>query len=221
MNRSRLEHSRLASRTGARRSGSSRRSKLGANNRLSSNEASLLKNAASRPLRHNSLQRRVTTVTIPKRLAHAVLAFVCLGLTPGAQAKNCKTGQPCGNSCISWSKTCRIGSGGSGTSYVAPRSSSPAPAPAPQTSTDPKSTLAPAPAAPPVISKLPAGSSETTRTMRVDGAAFEWPAFEAPVVAHVKAGTVIPIYRRHGQWVRMSPDSAPTHQWVYEAVLHK
>ncbi|MBO2548356.1 SH3 domain-containing protein [Shewanella algae] len=25
-------------------------------------------------------------------------------------AKNCKKGQPCGNSCISWKKTCRIGS---------------------------------------------------------------------------------------------------------------
>jgi len=73
-----------------------------------------------------------------------------------------------------------------------------------------------------VISNLPAaGSSEATRTMRVDGAAFEWPAFEAPVVAHIKAGTVIPLYRRHGQWVRISPDSAPTHQWVHEAVLLK
>ena len=25
------------------------------------------------------------------------------------QAKNCKKGQPCGNSCISWKKICRIG----------------------------------------------------------------------------------------------------------------
>lgn len=154
---------------------------------------------------------------IPKRLANAFLALICLALTPGAQAKNCKTGQPCGNSCISWSKTCRVGSNGGGTSYAAPRSTSPAPES--QISPSPKSTLAPALAAPPVISNLPAGSSKATRTMRVDGAAFEWPAFEAPVVAHIKAGTVIPIYRRHGQWVRMSPDSAPTHQWVPEAVL--
>lgn len=157
-------------------------------------------------------------MTIPKRLANAFLALICLALTPGAQAKNCKTGQPCGNSCISWSKTCRVGSSGS-TSYTAPRST--APAPAPQISTPPKSTIAPAVAAPPVISNLPAGSSKATRTMRVDGAAFEWPAFEAPVIAHIKAGTVVPIHRTHGQWVRISPDSASTHQWVHDAVLLK
>ncbi|MBP4041739.1 MULTISPECIES: SH3 domain-containing protein [unclassified Aeromonas] len=38
----------------------------------------------------------------------ALLLSVFLFLISPAHAKNCKKGQPCGNSCISWSKTCRI-----------------------------------------------------------------------------------------------------------------
>ena len=38
----------------------------------------------------------------------ALLLSVFLLLISPAHAKNCKKGQPCGNSCISWSKTCRI-----------------------------------------------------------------------------------------------------------------
>ncbi|MGL6010643.1 MAG: SH3 domain-containing protein, partial [Shewanella oncorhynchi] len=30
-------------------------------------------------------------------------------LTSVTYAKNCKKGQPCGNSCISWNKTCHVG----------------------------------------------------------------------------------------------------------------
>jgi hypothetical protein len=36
------------------------------------------------------------------------LGFLLLAGAAEAQ-KSCKKGQPCGNSCISWSKTCRIG----------------------------------------------------------------------------------------------------------------
>ncbi|MFQ2818895.1 MULTISPECIES: SH3 domain-containing protein [Aeromonas] len=36
-----------------------------------------------------------------------LLSLLILLISP-AHAKNCKKGQPCGNSCISWSKTCRI-----------------------------------------------------------------------------------------------------------------
>ncbi|MFQ2102542.1 SH3 domain-containing protein [Aeromonas sanarellii] len=38
----------------------------------------------------------------------ALLLSVFLLLISPTHAKNCKKGQPCGNSCISWSKTCRI-----------------------------------------------------------------------------------------------------------------
>ncbi len=37
-----------------------------------------------------------------------IMIFILFFLSKGVIAKNCKKGQPCGNSCISWSKTCRI-----------------------------------------------------------------------------------------------------------------
>lgn len=44
------------------------------------------------------------------RLWILLLVFVLGHPISIANAKNCKKGQPCGNSCISWNKTCRIGS---------------------------------------------------------------------------------------------------------------
>ncbi|EGQ9578027.1 SH3 domain-containing protein [Vibrio cholerae] len=43
--------------------------------------------------------------------------FICLFVCFGVNAKQCKKGQPCGNSCISWSKTCRINSYSSNYDY--------------------------------------------------------------------------------------------------------
>ncbi|MGL5471576.1 MAG: SH3 domain-containing protein [Shewanella sp.] len=42
---------------------------------------------------------------------YKIFLFLCIGLAVGfnVEAKSCKKGQPCGNSCISWNKTCRIG----------------------------------------------------------------------------------------------------------------
>ncbi len=58
------------------------------------------------------------------RVKYKILLVLFLGFTFGfnAQAKNCKKGQPCGNSCISWKKTCRIGTYSSNT-YTSPKSS--------------------------------------------------------------------------------------------------
>ncbi|MBL4263594.1 SH3 domain-containing protein [Vibrio fluvialis] len=42
-----------------------------------------------------------------------LVLFFCLTVGFNAQAKSCKKGQPCGNSCISWKKTCRIGTSSS------------------------------------------------------------------------------------------------------------
>jgi len=39
----------------------------------------------------------------------ALLGILVMLAALPAEAKNCKKGQPCGNSCISWSKTCHIG----------------------------------------------------------------------------------------------------------------
>lgn len=48
-------------------------------------------------------------------------------LVAPAEAKNCPNSQPCGNSCISWSKTCHVGSGRS--TYTPP---APNPKPSPK-----------------------------------------------------------------------------------------
>lgn len=37
------------------------------------------------------------------------ILIITILLSTTIEAKNCKKGQPCGNSCISWKKTCRIG----------------------------------------------------------------------------------------------------------------
>ena len=38
-----------------------------------------------------------------------LIVIAMLAVVPSiASAKRCKKGQPCGNSCISWSKTCHI-----------------------------------------------------------------------------------------------------------------
>ncbi len=52
------------------------------------------------------------------------MALLCALSAPSFSA-NCKKGKPCGNSCISWDKTCRIGS-----SYSPPPASSYSPPPA-------------------------------------------------------------------------------------------
>lgn len=51
---------------------------------------------------HRSYNERVTMKNT------IILLSLFLLLISPVHAKNCKKGQPCGNSCISWSKTCRI-----------------------------------------------------------------------------------------------------------------
>lgn len=124
--------------------------------------------------------------------------------------RNCKTGQPCGNSCISWSKTCRIGSGSSGGSYSAAPAALAAPAAAAMGKVAPVSTPLPGPS--PV-------EQPQQRTLAVDGAAFEWPDFEAPVAAHIAKGSKVSVYSKHREWIRISPDRTFPIQWVPGSVL--
>lgn len=44
-----------------------------------------------------------------KYMAAFTVAALLAMLPTQSHAKNCKNSQPCGNSCISWSKTCRVG----------------------------------------------------------------------------------------------------------------
>lgn len=142
--------------------------------------------------------------------AQLAILMIGLGLSTDALAQTCKNGQPCGNSCISWNKVCRIGS------------ETPATPAAPATPATPavKPARAPGPAVQRPVAPLVTDSPASTRILRVDGTAFEWPAFEARVVAHIKAGTAVTAYRTQGQWIRISQDSmSSAAQWVHEAVL--
>ncbi|MYZ43053.1 hypothetical protein EYW45_08785 [Achromobacter sp. KS-M25] len=136
----------------------------------------------------------------------AVVSFVAPGT---GWARNCKTGQPCGNSCISWSKTCRIGSGSFSGSY----NTAPAALAAPAATA--VSKVVPVSKAPP----REAGALEQQRTLAVDGAAFEWPDFEAPVAAHIAKGSKVSVYSKHREWIRISPDRTFPIQWVPGSVL--
>ncbi len=46
-----------------------------------------------------------------------LLIIISLLISQLVFAKNCTKGQPCGNSCISWKKTCHVGSYSSTSSY--------------------------------------------------------------------------------------------------------
>jgi hypothetical protein len=48
------------------------------------------------------------------------MLFYLLTLIHDADAKNCKKGQPCGASCIAWSKTCHSGSSSRSSSHAPP-----------------------------------------------------------------------------------------------------
>jgi len=51
----------------------------------------------------------------------ALLIIAFLGYGTDVLAKNCRNSQPCGNACISWSKTCRAGSSGETTKHHSKR----------------------------------------------------------------------------------------------------
>lgn len=54
------------------------------------------------------------------RISLLILALAACAAAPAAAQKNCKKGIPCGNTCISADKVCRIG-GSSSSGTVAPR----------------------------------------------------------------------------------------------------
>lgn len=63
-----------------------------------------------------------------------VVAFL-LSLATPASAQNCKKGIPCGNSCISAGKTCRVGAGTARAAPGSPGATAPVAAPPPSTTT--------------------------------------------------------------------------------------
>ena len=69
----------------------------------------------------------------------ALLALLLLVAAPAEAQKRCKKGIPCGNSCISATKTCRVGGGSSS----APQRGEPSVTPQPLATAAPASTDAP------------------------------------------------------------------------------
>ena len=133
------------------------------------------------------------------------LLVILVGFMPNdSWSKNCRKGQPCGNSCISWDKTCRIGNTSTGSSArtVIPA----APAVSIQSSPTPARFIAPI-------------KGPDQRTLSVTGAAFEWPDFEAPIVSHFDKGRTVTVYSTHRDWVRVSPERSFPVQWVPGSVL--
>ncbi len=123
-----------------------------------------------------------------------ILAWVFAG---PAEAKNCKNSQPCGNSCISWSKTCHVGSGSS--TYTPPRTSSKSSAPTPKpAAVEPEpapvvSEAAVADAAPPkapVVEQT--GTPGTTTKGKAKKVTTTEVEPEAPVPAPASAAVVAP-----------------------------
>jgi hypothetical protein len=65
-----------------------------------------------------SMRRRKTNAAVRTWTLPLALALLCLWGDGASSAPNCKKGQPCGNSCISWDKVCRKPS----PSYAPPQS---------------------------------------------------------------------------------------------------
>ncbi|WP_428673050.1 SH3 domain-containing protein [Photobacterium swingsii] len=58
------------------------------------------------------------------KMKHFVIVFFAILMSFSVNAKVCKKGQPCGNSCISWSKTCHKNYTSSTSSSYTPKSTS-------------------------------------------------------------------------------------------------
>lgn len=133
-----------------------------------------------------------------------------------AFAKNCRNSQPCGNSCISWNKTCRIGT----TSTYRPPSSS---------DTSYRSYSLPAtvaPAAQPATSPsrqdvAPPAIQQSTLFAQTDAAfVFELPSRSARRVRRLVFGEQVTVYESLGEWMRISAAGSPE-EWVIGAYLGK
>jgi|SynMetStandDraft_1070027.scaffolds.fasta_scaffold13728_1 hypothetical protein len=117
-----------------------------------------------------------------------------LGLiTSDAWAKNCRNSQPCGNSCISWNKTCRIGS----SSYVSPT---------PTVRTQPSAT------------SYEAVSASDLYVQGDDTYSVSAPAHTARRLRRLAFGEIVRPYQQIGDWIRISEAGQPD-EWVIRQSL--
>jgi len=128
------------------------------------------------------------------------LATFALFIFP-VQAKNCRKGIPCGNTCISANKTCRIAGGStkSAPAYTAPRMVTPATPSAPSA---------------PASSARPARPVERQKQGQITLHAY--PSTAAPVTGYYVPGQELKVYGSAGDWILISPLDAPKHQWMLQ-----
>jgi len=135
---------------------------------------------------------------------------------PNVWAKNCKKGQPCGNSCISWNKTCRIG--GSSYNYTPP-----APATRSLYTPTPKPTQI---VAPPQVDQstekidiTPRDTDAESQFAQTDAAfVYALPSRSAKRIRRLVFGEKVSVYESLGGWSRISPTSA-SEEWVQQIYL--
>jgi hypothetical protein len=142
----------------------------------------------------------------------SILLFSALSFE--AFAKNCKNSQPCGNSCISWSKTCRIGS--SSTCQIPAKPS-----------TSYRSYSAPAtpsqaiqPAVPIYRQNVQPPSNQQARLFAQTDAAFvfELPSRSANRIRRLTFDEQVAVYETLGEWSRISA-AGTMEEWVISAYL--
>ncbi|WP_221801879.1 SH3 domain-containing protein [Oceanobacter mangrovi] len=116
----------------------------------------------------------------------ALLAVIAVFSPSTSYSKNCKKGIPCGNSCISASKVCRIGTY-STPNYSSPKYSTPGYS-SPSTTQTPKFTVE--------VEQKSYLVNATSLNFR------ESPSSKTPVQFTLPKGTVIQTDYKSGQWVR-------------------
>lgn len=128
-----------------------------------------------------------------------ITTLFLIALSSMVTAKNCRNSQPCGNSCISWNKTCHIGSSSSGS---------------PATS----STYRPAPISPEAARPKPYGALDAIGqpyfVQAGEGFIRSAPSKDAPAVRREVLNERIIPYQQSGAWLRISPNGKKPEEWI-------
>lgn len=145
--------------------------------------------------------------------------LLLLAMSPAADARNCKKGQPCGNACISWKSVCRVGSATPARALSAP----PAAAPASRaSSTASPSSKIPAAAGAALIGggALAAGASGKGAQAAESSATYAEPSTAATVSGRLRPDEAIKIHATEGEtWVRITPATVKPAQWIQRQYL--
>ncbi|MEH8226535.1 SH3 domain-containing protein [Aeromonas veronii] len=120
-----------------------------------------------------------------------ILFSSTLLLIPPVYAKNCKKGQPCGNSCISWSKTCHKNT----YTYSSPIENK-------------KTSKKPAPASTNVLVRYVIPKKLNVRTS---------PSIKANINTSLSKGDFVLLYRQENQWAYISKSGV--YGWVSKKYL--